>query len=129
MRRPACLLAIVAAASACASSAAAHTPIVFGLGGGNMLPYSVTIQPNGVVRHGGSVRVRRAHLPGRTVRQLRAEVEQAHLRSRQCSGVLPDIGSQFVRLGSRTVRVHGTCEPRFTRVWNALAHAVGVRPG
>ena len=124
------LLAVIAAAAACGSSSAAtHTPIVFGVVGGNMLPYRVTIQPNGVVRHSGSVTVRRTQLPGTTVTQLRSRIERAHLSSRECQGVLPDVGSQFIRIGTRTVTVHGTCEPRFTRVWTALAHAVGLRVG
>lgn len=124
------LLAVIVAAAACGSSSAAtHTPIVFGVVGGNLLPYHVTIEPSGVVRHSGPTTVRRTHLPGTAVARLRSQVESAHLGSRQCQGTLPDFGSQFIRIGTRTVTVHGTCEPRFTRVWTALAHAVGLRVG
>lgn len=121
------LIALGLAAAASGSSASVHTPIVFGLGGGNMVPYQVTIQPNGVVRHDGSVHVGRTHLPATTVRRLRSEIASAHLSTRECPGVLPDVGSEYIRVGGRTVRVHGSCEPSFTRVWNSLARAVGLK--
>src|SRR5579862_6293580 len=129
MGRLVLLLATVGAAVATGSGDPAHAPIVFGLGGGNMVPYQVTIQPNGVVRRSGSASARRSRLPAATVGQLRTRIEQAHLSSRECPGTLPDVGSQYIRVCGRTVRLHGACEPRFTRVWDALAHAVGLRVG
>lgn len=129
MRPLVLLLALVALAAACGSSDPAHTPLAFGLGGGNMLPYRVTIQPNGVVRHSGPATLGRTHLPGATVRRLRSRIESAGLRSRNCRETLPDVGSQFIRVGTRTWTVHGACDPRFTRVWTSLARAVGLRAG
>jgi hypothetical protein len=123
------LLALVVAAAACGSADPAHTPLAFGVGGGNMVPYQVTIQPNGFVRHSGSITLRRRHLAGATVRRLRSEIQSAGLRSRNCTGTLPDVGSTFIRVGKQTWTVHGACDPKFTRVWKSLAHAVGLRIG
>ena len=41
----------------------------------------------------------------------------------------PDVGSDFIQAYGRIVRVHGSCEPRFHRLWDALAQAVGLRFG
>ncbi|HZD87555.1 MAG TPA: hypothetical protein VE088_06075 [Gaiellaceae bacterium] len=128
--RPLVLLAAIGAVvCACGSTAAAHTPIVFGVSGGNMLPYRVSIQPNGTVRARGSVKLRHRQLPAATVRRLRREVQQAGLSSRRCAGVLPDVGEQFIRVGGRTWTVHGACEKRFERVWQKLTDAVGLGIG
>ena len=129
MRALVFLVAIVVFAAACGSADPAHTPLAFGIGGGNMIPYRVTIQPNGVVRRSGSIKLRRTHLPGSTVRRLRSEIGRAGLRSRDCKGTLPDVGSQYIRVGSRTWTVHGGCEKPFQRAWSDLAHAVGLQLG
>ncbi|HZR91753.1 MAG TPA: hypothetical protein VFA44_05015, partial [Gaiellaceae bacterium] len=42
------------------------------------------------------------------------------LSSRQCPGTLPDIATEYIRFEGRTVRVHGNCEPAFTRLWDKL---------
>jgi hypothetical protein len=115
------LVAVAAALTGCRSSATTHGPIQFGITGGNIAPYRVSIQPSGVVQ-GAS---RRQIAPGR-VRQLRREIEQAHLTSRECTGALPDVASQYIRVSGRTVTVHGGCEASFRRVWNDLAQAVGL---
>jgi hypothetical protein len=130
MRRTSTLavLAILAIGlSACGASAATQTSIVFGVGGGNMVPYSVTIEPSGAVHPHGSARVKHRQISTATVRRLRQEIQDAHLRSRECSGTLPDVGADYIRVSGRTVTVHGDCEPRFHRVWNDLAQAVGLR--
>jgi hypothetical protein len=123
----------VAALAACGASSASTRPqrIVFGIAGGNVVPWSVTIEPTGRVRTTGSPsarhRLSRAKVAS-LVRLVRHEFASG-LRSRQCSGTLPDIGSVYIVFGGRTVRVHGSCEPRFTRLWDTLARAVGVGPG
>jgi hypothetical protein len=129
VRRLLSLSLLLFAVSACGATAAVRVPLVFGVTGGNMVPYRVTIRPNGTVRVSGSFHARRRHLAASSVRRLRRDVRQAHLESRQCPGVLPDIGLRFIRAGSRTWTVHGDCEQRFERVWNELAHAVGLGPG
>jgi hypothetical protein len=126
--RAALLLAVVVAVTACGgASAAGHTPIAFGITGGNLAPYHVTIQPNGSVRVRGSQRTSRRQIAPARVRRLRREIERAHLSSRRCGGVLPDIASRYVRAGGPTVTVHGGCDADFERVWNDLAQALGLR--
>jgi hypothetical protein len=124
-------LAVLAAwLAACGSTAATgQTPIVFGITGGNIVPYRVSIQPDGSVWAGGThVNPRRRISPAR-VRVLRLRIERADLASRSCPGVLPDIAGRYIRYGGRTVTVHGTCEPGFERVWNDLTRAVGRPTG
>jgi hypothetical protein len=40
-----------------------------------------------------------------------------------CRGTLPDIATQVIRVGGRTVRVHGGCVVRFNRLWTAMNRA------
>jgi hypothetical protein len=127
VRRIAGITALAAALIGCGlSAAAAHTSIGFGIRGGNISPYSVSIQPTGTIKiySSGGNHPRRRLAPAR-VRRLRAEIQQAHLTSRRCPGVLPDFASRYIRVGSRTVTVHGGCERSFNRVWNDLSRAVG----
>jgi hypothetical protein len=118
---------VAAAVAACGASASGRTPIVFGLAGGNAVPYRVTIQPNGSVRVSRGWTVRR-QIPPRQARRLRAEIRNAHLTTRMCAGALPDFPTNYISLAGRTVRVHGRCEPRFTRVYDDLLAAVKLRP-
>jgi hypothetical protein len=122
------LLAVLfAAATACSAGAAVSTPIVFGLTGGNMAGYRVTIQPDGSVRlRGGPWKGRRQIQPTQ-VRRLRSEIRNAHLASRICAGTLPDFASEFIRLDGRTFTVRGRCEQRFQRVFRDLESAVSLR--
>jgi len=134
VRRLVAFAAVAVALEACGASAASTGAkpirIVFGLGGGNIVPFRVTIEPAGRVRASGSTRPRRYRLSPAKVAALSSLVrhELPALRSRQCSGTLPDIGSDFIRALGRTVSVHGACEPRFHRLWNTLARAVGLSP-
>jgi hypothetical protein len=41
-----------------------------------------------------------------------------------CRGTLPDVASTYVRVGARTVRVHGGCVPRYQRLLRALKASV-----
>jgi hypothetical protein len=133
MRRTIVLAALVALC-ACGASAASTKPrrIVFGVGGGNMVPWQVTIEPTGRVRASGVMQPKRRRLSRAKVvslsRLVRADFA-AGLKSRLCAGTNPDIGSDFIRAYGRTVRVHGSCEPRFHRLWNTLAQAVGLSFG
>jgi hypothetical protein len=134
VRRILLLTAIAAALAACGDSAASTSPqrIVFGLGGGNVVPFQVTIEPTGRVRASSSIQPRYRRLSHAKVaalsRLVRADFAGG-LKSRRCAGTLPDVGSDFIRAYGRTVRVHGSCEPRFHRLWNTLAQAVGLRFG
>jgi hypothetical protein len=128
--RPVILLlaaSVAAAVAACGAGAAGTTPIVFGTTGGNVSGFHVTIEPNGSVRvTGGGWKFRKQIRPAR-VRQLRSEIQTAHLVSRICPGTLPDFASRFIRLGDRTYQVRGRCEQRFQRVFDALVSAVALR--
>jgi hypothetical protein len=133
MRRIALLTVSAVALAACGSSAAStqarRMRIAFGVGGGSMVPYQVTIEPTGRVRTTGPFRPQRKRLSLAKVASLSRLVRHdfaSGVRSRQCSGTLPDVGSGFIRAAGRTVTVHGSCERRFTQLWDALAKAVGL---
>jgi hypothetical protein len=126
VRRFVVLAAFTAALAACGTDAVADTPIVVGITGGNIAPYRVSIQPNGSVRGSGSQGSLRRQIRSSRVRQLTNEIEQAHLASRSCAGSLPDVARQYIRVGGRTVTVHGGCEAQFRRVWGDLLQAVGL---
>ena len=105
---------------------------MFGVGGGNLVPYQVTIESTGRVRSRGPLKPRVPQLSHAKIvslsRLVRADFA-AGLKSRLCPGTNPDVGSDFIQSYGRTVRVHGNCEPRFHRLWDALARAVGLRFG
>jgi hypothetical protein len=97
-----------------------------------MVPSQVTIEPTGRVRSSGFMQPTRHHLSPAKVALLSRLVERefaSGLESRQCTGTNPDLGSDYIHALGRTITVHGTCEPRFQRLWNTLAGAVGLRPG
>jgi|SRR5579862_8683899 len=136
MRKTVLLAAIIVGLAACGSSAASTRAtsmrIAFGVGGGNIVPYQVTIEPTGRVRVIGSIRPKRRRVSRAKVASLSRLARHAFasgLSSRLCAGTNPDVGSDFIRAAGRTVRVHGGCEPRFTKLWDTLAQAVGLRFG
>jgi hypothetical protein len=134
MRRIIVLAALLAGVCACGSSAASTAPhrIVFGIHGGNMVPSQVTIEPTGRIRASGPLKPSRRHLSHAKVVSLSRLVRQGFasgLKTRLCPGTNPDVGSDFIHAYGRTVSVHGGCEPRFHRLWDTLAQAVGLRVG
>lgn len=126
------LLAVagVAVVTACgASSATRPLPIQLGFEGGNLAGYTVSIKASGKVTIVRGTRAVRRRVAVRRVRRLGREIQRAHLaRVGLCAGALPDFATQYIRLGTRMFRLHGTCEPRFERVWNDLLRAVGGLP-
>lgn len=130
MRRLVAPVALAAALSACGTGnrAVTRSPLVFGVTGGNMVPFRVTIEAGGAVRGSGRTVVPEKQLSSVTLHRLRRDVQLNGLSSRNCSGTLPDVASRFIRTGGRTVTVHGGCEPRFERLWTELAQAVGLAP-
>jgi hypothetical protein len=128
--RPALLFVAVfvaAAVAACGASASGRTPIVFGVTGGNVIGYRVTIQPNGSVRVRGSRWKVRGQIRPSRVRQLRREIQHAHLATSTCPGSLPDFATRFIRLGDHRYAVRGECEVPFSRVFKDLEAAVALR--
>lgn len=106
------MLALLAAGlSACGSAAVTAKPadIAYGRTGGNIRPERLTLVDGG--------------LKPAAVLALDKKVRAvwSGLQSRQCPETLPDIATEYIRFEGRTVRVHGACEPIFTRLWNALS--------
>ena len=126
MRRIVGIAAIGLALAGCGSGASrsGDSPIVFGITGGNIAPYAVSIQPSGRIHTRGRAS---GQIPPAQVRQLQTEIRQAHLTSRSCAGALPDVATRYIRIGYRRVTLHGDCERSFVRVWNDLARSVGLR--
>jgi hypothetical protein len=111
-----------------AASASQQTGLAFGRSGGNIRPYTVTIAAGGRVSVSGPVQVGRTKLTRAQVEglvKLAADMRFGTLpKTTNCAGALPDVASTFVRVGARTVRVHGNCIPRYARLWKALGSAV-----
>jgi len=130
-----CLLlvaAIVALAAPAPALAAGHA-YAFGREGGNIRPFTVTIAHDGRVVLYGPVNVGRTRVTAAALTTLATTTARARFTTlaatTDCPGTLPDIAATWIRVGSRTVRVHGSCSARFTRVWNALAAAVHLSYG
>jgi hypothetical protein len=120
------LLAVVAAEPA--GSAVGPRGFAFGRIGGNIRPFTVSIANTGVVRTSGAVTVGRKKLTSAQLVSLNRIAIVTSFgklpKATNCTGTLPDVASTFVRVGARTVRVHGNCVPRYTRMWRALSAAV-----
>jgi hypothetical protein len=125
--------AVLGATAVAASAASATTrprPIQFGISGGNVRGYTVSIKPGGkviVLSAGGGTRDRK--ITAARVRKLGREIQKAHLaKKRLCSGNNPDVATQYIRLGTHTYSLRGACEPSFQRVWSDLAQVAGPLP-
>jgi hypothetical protein len=122
-------MALLALVLALAHPAApAKTGFAFGRAGGNIMPFTVTISTTRAVAVTGAAP---EHASTVTKERLAAlnriafMVDFATLPPlTACKNTLPDIAAQWVRVGARTVRVHGTCLSRFNRLWTALNRAV-----
>jgi hypothetical protein len=132
MRRavPMLLLLALAAGAVPASSAVQPTGFAFGRLGGNIRPYTVTIANSGAVRTSGAVVVGRRKLTSLQLGGLnRVATETSFVTlpmATNCRGTLPDVASTYIRVGARTVRVHGSCLPRYQRLLKALQASVRI---
>jgi hypothetical protein len=118
-------------ASALGSAPAGAAPargFAFGRLGGNILPFKVSIGNDGSVKAVGPVSVGRTHLSRLQIANLNRVAATNAFGSlpanTNCTGALPDAAATFVRIGPRTVQVHGSCVARYQRIYNALAKAV-----
>lgn len=112
-----------------AGAATRPRPIQLGFEGGNVAGYTISIKASGKVTLVRGARVVHRRIPVKRLRRLGREIQQARLaRIRLCAGVLPDFATRYIRLGSRMFRLHGTCEPRFERLWSEVLRAVGGLP-
>ena len=130
MARLALLLAVAGVAIVVASGANATTrprPIQFGRSGGNGPQWAVSIKSGGsviIASSGGGTRHRKITVA--QVRKLDREIQRAHLaKKRICAGSNPDFTSQYIKFGGHKFVLRGSCEPKFTRVWNDLAPLAG----
>jgi hypothetical protein len=126
-------LAAVAIAAAFVPSATAseQTGFAFGRVGGNIGPFTVVIATDGSVRKTGPVATRTTPVPRLQLgklNQLAVTIGFAKLpKATNCQGTHPDVAATFIRVGRRTVRVHGECVAPYLRLYNALQKAAGVR--
>jgi hypothetical protein len=127
---PAALLLVLAAGAVPASSAVQPTGFAFGRIGGNIRPYTVTIANSGVVRTSGAVVVGRHKLTPLQLGGLnRVATETSFVtlpKATNCRGTLPDVAATYIRVGARTVHVHGSCLPRYQRLLRALQASVRI---
>jgi len=103
--------------------------IKFGRVGGMIMPYTITIAPNGTVTS-------EANPPATPPKSISsAEVERLSnlvrdsidkLTTLQCAHSLPDETSNFITALGKNVTVRGNCEPGFTKLSNSLTNALGL---
>lgn len=128
MTRLLTLLALAAAAAVVPSAqATAKTGFEFGRTGGNIRPFAVSISITGRVTATGTAPDPRKTLTKQQLANLNRVAFVTHFETlpaaTACPNTLPDIAAQYIRVGARTVRVHGTCVARFNRLWTALNRA------
>ena len=130
MRKLAALALLLGSAlgSAAPAGATGARGFAFGRLGGNILPFTISISNDGTVKATGPVTVGRTHLSRLQIANLNRIAATNAFGSlpadTSCAGVLPDAAATFVRIGPRTVRVHGSCVARYQRIYKALAKAV-----
>jgi hypothetical protein len=122
------LLAFALGLLAPTAAAAPQHGFAFGRLGGNIQPYTVTIAAGGGVRVSGPVQAGKTMLTTKEQAALTRVATDARFSTlpavTNCQGSLPDVAATFVRVGGRTVRVHGSCLPRYNRLFTALSRAV-----
>jgi hypothetical protein len=127
---PALILLALSVGALPATSAVQPSGFAFGRLGGNIRPYTVMIANSGTVRTSGAVVVSRKKLSSIQLAGLnRVATETSFVtmpKATNCSGTLPDVASTYIRVGARTVRVHGACAPRYQRLLRALQASVHI---
>jgi hypothetical protein len=128
MVRALLVLGLVGGALASGAMASQQTGFALGRIGGNIRPFTVVIAADGRVSVSGPVQAGRTTLTRAQLAALDKLAADARFttlpKTTNCAGTLPDVASTFVRVGARTVRVHGACVPRYARLWRALTGAV-----
>ena len=116
-----------------AAGAVQPTGFAFGRLGGNIRPYSVTIANSGVVRTSGAVQVGRTRVTPVQLAALNRIATETRFTmlpaATNCRGSLPDVAATYIRVGARTVHVHGGCVPRYQRLLKALKASVRLAAG
>jgi hypothetical protein len=122
---------LLAAALPSSVGASSQRGFAFGRTGGNIVPFTVSIENDGRVHVSGPVAVLRTKLSRIEVATLNRVVATNGFErlpsTMECPGVLPDVAATFVRVGPLRVQVHGGCLTRYQHVYNALARAVRLK--
>jgi len=131
VRRLALIAVVVLGLAACGGSGAPKNglKITFGRTGGLIVPYAITIAPDGTVTATGNPPVKPpTSLTSAQEEKLSGLVrdELGKLTTLQCGHTLPDAASNFITAMGRTVVVRGDCEPRFSKLFDALANELGL---
>jgi hypothetical protein len=128
MRRHALLAAVLLLALVPAAGASPQRGFAFGRLGGNIRPYTVSIASSGKVSVSGAATAGRMKLTAAQLATLDRAVTVAKFGAlppmTNCPGTLPDVATTFIRFGAKTVRVHGSCLARYTKLFTALSNAV-----
>jgi hypothetical protein len=132
----AAVLALVVPAAGTARPAA-QPVFSFGRIGGNIIPFTVTIQSDGSVTRSGPVQLSNPNVNVAKARRLallalaRRKGFWSLPRRTLCRDSLPDVASLFVTIRSgirtHTVAVRGECSSNFTSVYRALTAAATVK--
>src|SRR5438552_2593655 len=95
-----------------AALASPQTGFAFGRVGGNIMPFTVAVSTGGVVMRTGPAPGHTRHLTKEQLAVLNHVVVETSFSKlpavTACPSTLPDIAAQFIRVGGRTVRVHGS---------------------
>jgi hypothetical protein len=124
---------LVLAAGLPGADASTPTGFAFGRVGGNIRPFHVTVANSGAVRTFGPVTVGRTRITAVQLVALNRVATETSFTTLQattnCRGSLPDVATTYIRVGARTVRVHGGCVPRFQRLLKSLETSVRLMSG
>jgi hypothetical protein len=128
MKKHALLAVVLLLALVPVAGASSQRGFAFGRLGGNIRPYTVSVTSDGRVHVSGAATAGRTKLTAAQLTSLDRAAADARFTSlpamTNCPGTLPDVATKFIRVGGKTVRVHGNCVPRFAKLFTALSHAV-----
>ena len=132
MRRLTLLAVLVLGLAACGGSGAPKDAlkIKFGRLGGLIVPYAITIAPDGKVTAAGNPPVKPpTSLTSAQVEKLSGLVRNGMgklTKNLQCPHTFPDEASEFITAMGKTVVIRGTCSADFTKLWDALTNELGL---
>jgi hypothetical protein len=107
----------------------------FGIQGGNIRPWSVTISDDGSLTATGSIKhVQKLADPKDTLNGLLKLADAENFfglpKNVRCPGVLPDVAAQWITIkangDTKSVTVHGGCNAAFRQVYAVLVAVGGV---
>jgi hypothetical protein len=128
VRRALIVIVAVGCLAACGGSGGSKDTlkIKFGLIGGLIAPYTITIAPDGAVTTTGNPPATPKALTTAQDEELSRKVRDGfgNLTSMNCPRTFPDEAANFITARGRTVTVRGTCERGFTMLWSALTSAI-----